>query len=44
LADRSAPRPRIAFLLPSLKFGGAERVALNLAAALRDKGYDVDFL
>jgi glycosyltransferase involved in cell wall biosynthesis len=27
-----------------LKFGGAERVALNLAAAFSDEGYDVDVL
>lgn len=31
-------------LLPSLKFGGAERVALNLAYALQDAGMEVDFL
>jgi len=35
---------RIAFVLPSVKFGGAERVALNLAAALSDEGYAIDFL
>jgi len=35
---------RIAFLLPSLKFGGAERVALNLAKALKDAGAQVDIL
>lgn len=28
--------------MPSLKFGGAERVALNLASAFYDDGYDVD--
>jgi glycosyltransferase involved in cell wall biosynthesis len=37
-------RQRIAFLLSSLKFGGGERVALNLAAALKAKGYLIDFL
>ena len=31
-------------LLPSLKFGGAERVALNLARALKDLGMQVDIL
>ena len=35
---------RIAFLLSSLKFGGGERVALNLAHALKDRGYDIDFV
>jgi glycosyltransferase involved in cell wall biosynthesis len=35
---------RIAFLLSSLKFGGGERVALNLANALQVKGYEIDFL
>lgn len=35
---------KIAFLLPSLKFGGAERVALNLAKALKDTGIQVDIL
>ena len=41
----SAPTaPRIAFLLSSLKFGGGERVALNLAAALRAEGYGIDIL
>ena len=34
----------IAFLLSSLKFGGAERVALNLAHAFKAKGIDVCFL
>ena len=37
-------RPRIAFLLSSLKFGGAERVALNLAHALKGQGYEIDFV
>lgn len=35
---------RIAFLFSSLKFGGAERVALNLAKAIKVQGYEVDFL
>ena len=35
---------RIAFLLSSLKFGGGERVALNLATALKEEGYLIDFL
>lgn len=34
----------IAFLLPSLKFGGGERVALNLAHAFKLQGVRVDFL
>lgn len=35
---------RVAFLLPSLKFGGAERVSLNLAKELQSQGLEVDFL
>jgi glycosyltransferase involved in cell wall biosynthesis len=35
---------KIAVLLPSLKFGGAERVALNLANAFKDLGIQVDVL
>ena len=35
---------KIAFLLPSLKFGGAERVALNLAMALKANGIQIDVL
>ncbi len=37
-------RGRIAFLLSSLKFGGGERVVLNLAIALKNKGYSIDIL
>ena len=38
-------KPRkIAILLSSLKFGGAERVALNLATALKAEGTQIDFL
>lgn len=35
---------RIGFVLSSLHFGGAERVALNLAAALKSEGYDIQFV
>jgi glycosyltransferase involved in cell wall biosynthesis len=35
---------KIGLLLPSLKFGGAERVALNLAKALKEAGAQVEFL
>lgn len=35
---------KIAILLPSLKFGGAERVAINLANALREEGIQIDIL
>lgn len=34
----------IAFVQSSLKFGGGERVALNLAHALKAAGYQIDFL
>lgn len=35
---------RIAFLIPNLAGGGAERVALTLARAFADRGHDVDLL
>ena len=35
---------RIGLLLPSLKFGGAERVTLNLAKALKEVGVQIDIL
>lgn len=35
---------KIAILLPSLKFGGGERVSLNLAAAMKELGISVDIL
>lgn len=39
------PEPkRVAILLPSLKFGGAERVSLSLACALQDMGFEIDIL
>ena len=37
-------RPVIAFVLSSLHFGGAERVSLNLASALKQEGYEIHFL
>lgn len=39
-----AARPRIAILLPSLLFGGAERVSLTLARALTALGCEVSIL
>lgn len=39
-----APSLHVALLLPSLKFGGAERVAVNLARALSALGVTVDML
>lgn len=38
-----APK-RVAILLPSLDFGGAERVALTLARSLNEAGYRIEFL
>lgn len=35
---------KVAFLLSSLRFGGGERVALNLAHAFKARGIDVTFL
>ena len=41
----SEQRPKkICLLLPSLKFGGAERVALNLAVAFKEAGLAVEFI
>lgn len=39
----AAPK-KIAILLPSLKFGGAERVSLSLARALEDNDCSIDIL
>jgi len=36
--------PKIAFFLPDLGGGGAERVCINLAAAFRGRGLEVDFV
>ena len=45
MSGANRPRDqRFAILLPSLKFGGAERVALNLARALKALGWDVAIL
>ena len=44
MAAEPATSGRIAILLPSLKIGGAERVALNLAGALTGAGWAVTFL
>lgn len=41
---RPAPPRRVAFVLSSLHFGGAERVALNLATAMKAEGCDVQFV
>jgi glycosyltransferase involved in cell wall biosynthesis len=35
---------RIAIFVPTLQFGGAERVALNLASGFLQRGYSVDIL
>jgi glycosyltransferase involved in cell wall biosynthesis len=40
----NSSKNKIALLLPCLKFGGAERVALNLAKALRDSDAQVEIL
>lgn len=43
-ADGGAPAPRVAVVLPALYGGGAERVTLNLAHGLLDRGYRVDLV
>ena len=40
----SASRERVAFFLPGLYEGGAERVVLNLAEGLAGQGYQVDLV
>ena len=40
----SAQQKSVAFILSSLKFGGGERVALNLAHAFKERGLCVSFL
>ena len=35
---------KIAFVLPSLRGGGAERVILNIIRGLNEKGYDIDLV
>ncbi len=37
-------RPRVAFFVPSLVFGGAERVAINLAQGFTDLGVPTDLV
>lgn len=36
------PRPRLAFFLPSLEGGGAERVTMNLVAGFAGRGFPID--
>ena len=40
----STIKPRLAFFLPGLYDGGAERVVLNLASGIAAKGYPVDLV
>lgn len=37
-------KSKISFFLPSFNIGGVERVFINYANALSDKGYNVDFV
>lgn len=37
-------KPRVAFFLPNMAGGGAERVCINLASGFLDHGLDVDFV
>jgi glycosyltransferase involved in cell wall biosynthesis len=41
---RPSARRRVALFLPSLIGGGAERVALDLAGALADQGYEIEIV
>lgn len=40
----SQPAPRLAFFLPSLGGGGAERVTVNLAAGFAERGFRTDLV
>lgn len=40
----AAAKPHLAFVLPSLAGGGAERVILSLAASLLERGYRIDLV
>ena len=44
MTDISASADRIAFFLPSLSGGGAERVLVTLASSLARRGHSVDFI
>ena len=35
---------KISIILPNLKFGGAEKLHLNLAKSWSEKGFDVEFI
>jgi len=37
-------RPRIAFFLQNLRYGGAQKVTINIANGLTARGYDVDLV
>lgn len=39
-----ADKPRIAFYVPALRVGGAQRVTITIAAGLAERGYEVDLL
>lgn len=39
-----APQKRLAFFVPSMRGGGAERVTLNLARGVAERGYAVDLV
>ncbi len=41
---KTTPKERFAFFLPGLYDGGAERIMLNLAKGIADKGYPVDLV
>ncbi len=44
MSEERQPSNRIALFLPSIGYGGAERVTINLAEGLVAKGYDIDLV
>ena len=36
--------PRVTFFLPDLRLGGIERVTLNLANGLKNRGFKIDIV
>lgn len=44
MTSQSGGKPRVAFFVPTLSFGGVERVMLNLAQGFCERGFEVDIV